>query len=295
MKLTSMIGAASLSALAAAMAVAAIPTAAFARGDHGGGWQNHGESRSDTGASRPAARTDAHAQRAEGRPAPQGNGWSRQSEAAHTAPQAFAPPQSRFTARDVHPSRDPGEVSGNRTVEYARGTPNANRTYGDPNRNRTYADGNRDRSYGATEVARTTERYNGSHDNHNGHYDGNRHDDGNHHDGGNYHNGDHHTAWNNNWRNDRRYDWHGYRNSHRNVYHLGRYYAPYRSWSYRPLSIGFYLDSLFYSDRYWIDDPYQYRLPEAYGPYRWVRYYDDALLVDIYTGEVVDVIHDFFW
>ena len=23
--------------------------------------------------------------------------------------------------------------------------------------------------------------------------------------------------------------------------------------------------------------------------------YNDALLVDIYTGEVVDVIHDFFW
>ena len=31
------------------------------------------------------------------------------------------------------------------------------------------------------------------------------------------------------------------------------------------------------------------------GPYRWVRYYDDALLVDIYSGEVVDVIYDFFW
>ena len=31
------------------------------------------------------------------------------------------------------------------------------------------------------------------------------------------------------------------------------------------------------------------------GPYRWVRYYDDVLLVDIYSGEVVDVIHDFFW
>ena len=79
------------------------------------------------------------------------------------------------------------------------------------------------------------------------------------------------------------------------MYHLGHYYSPYRSWSYRPLSIGFSLQPLFYSSRYWIDDPWQYRLPEAYGPYRWVRYYDDALLVDIYSGEVVDVIHDFFW
>lgn len=52
---------------------------------------------------------------------------------------------------------------------------------------------------------------------------------------------------------------------------------------------------MFYSSRYWIDDPWQYRLPDVYGPYRWVRYYDDALLVDVYSGEVVDVIHDFFW
>ncbi len=34
--------------------------------------------------------------------------------------------------------------------------------------------------------------------------------------------------------------------------------------------------------------------PAEYGT-RWVRYYDDVLLVDTYTGEVIDVIHDFFW
>jgi hypothetical protein len=104
-----------------------------------------------------------------------------------------------------------------------------------------------------------------------------------------------HRRWDNRWRNDRRYDWHGYRNSHRDIYRIGFYSSPYRNYSYRRLSIGFFLDSLFYSNRYWIDDPWQYRLPEVYGPYRWVRYYDDALLVDIYTGEVVDVIHGIFW
>ena len=36
-------------------------------------------------------------------------------------------------------------------------------------------------------------------------------------------------------------------------------------------------------------------LPEVWGPYRWVRYYDDVMLVDIYTGQVVDVIYNFFW
>jgi hypothetical protein len=97
------------------------------------------------------------------------------------------------------------------------------------------------------------------------------------------------------WRNDRRYDWYRYRSLNRSIFSLGRYYAPYRDYRYSRLSIGFRLGSPFYSSRYWINDPWHYRLPPAYGPYRWIRYYDDALLVDIHTGEVVDVIHDFFW
>ena len=102
--------------------------------------------------------------------------------------------------------------------------------------------------------------------------------------------------WNrHDWRRDHRYDWRRYRESHRSIYRIGRYYSPYRDYSYRRLSIGFWLGPLFYSSRYWIDDPWYYRLPPVYGPYRWVRYYDDALLVNIYTGEVVDVIYDFFW
>ena len=79
------------------------------------------------------------------------------------------------------------------------------------------------------------------------------------------------------------------------VFHIGTYYSPYRNYRYHRLNIGFFLDSLFFGSRYWIDDPWRYRLPEVYGPYRWVRYYDDVLLVDIYSGEVVDVIYDFFW
>jgi hypothetical protein len=110
----------------------------------------------------------------------------------------------------------------------------------------------------------------------------------------NYNNGSW-QRWDRNWRHDRRYDWFSYRNSYSDYYRLDYYYSPYRSYNYRRLSIGFFLDSLFYSERYWLDDPRSYRLPEVYGPYRWVRYYDDVLLVNIYTGEVVDVIHDFFW
>jgi hypothetical protein len=101
--------------------------------------------------------------------------------------------------------------------------------------------------------------------------------------------------WDNRWRADRRYDWNSFRRGNRFVYRPGPYYAPFRSHSYSRLSIGFYLDSLFFQPRFFISDPYAYRLPPAYGPYQWVRYYDDVVLVDIYTGEVVDVIHDFFW
>jgi hypothetical protein len=103
------------------------------------------------------------------------------------------------------------------------------------------------------------------------------------------------TSWSRNWRNDNRYDWQRYRYSNRNLFRSGGYYAPYRGYSYNRLNIGFILDSLFYSNRYWLNDPFQYRLPAAPYGTQWVRYYDDVVLVDVYTGEVLDVIYDFFW
>ena len=100
--------------------------------------------------------------------------------------------------------------------------------------------------------------------------------------------------WSNHWRGDRNYDWRNYRDRNRSVFRLGNYYDPYGS-RYRRFSIGFSLFPSYYQSNYWLNDPWMYRLPPAYGPYRWVRYYDDALLVNIYTGQVVDVEHDFFW
>ncbi|MBU1756195.1 MAG: RcnB family protein [Alphaproteobacteria bacterium] len=97
------------------------------------------------------------------------------------------------------------------------------------------------------------------------------------------------------WRRNQRYNWQGWRASNRSLYRPGRYYSPYRNHSYSRLIIGINLGSVFFGSRYQIQDPWRYRLPEVYGPYRWVRYYDDVLLVDIYSGEVVDVIYDFFW
>jgi len=102
--------------------------------------------------------------------------------------------------------------------------------------------------------------------------------------------------WDNGWRQDRRYDWNSYRSRNGNQFRMGRYYAP-RGWDYgyRRFSVGITLSSLLYANNYWLNDPYAYRLPPAYGTLRWVRYYDDATLVDVRDGYVVDVIHGFFW
>jgi hypothetical protein len=102
--------------------------------------------------------------------------------------------------------------------------------------------------------------------------------------------------WNRGWRNDRRYDWNGHRNRYRHFYSVPRYSNPYGyGYGYRRFSVGIYLDSLFYSNRYWVNDPFYYRLPTAPYGARWVRYYNDVLLVDVDSGYVIDVIHNFFW
>ena len=103
------------------------------------------------------------------------------------------------------------------------------------------------------------------------------------------------TNWNRNWRNDNRYDWQRYRYSNRSLFNIGPYYSPYRGYGYNRFSIGVFLDPFFYDQRYWIGDPWQYRLPPAEPGTEWVRYYNDVLLVDVYTGEVLDTIYDFFW
>ena len=102
------------------------------------------------------------------------------------------------------------------------------------------------------------------------------------------------SNWNRDWRGDDRYDWRDWRQSHRTIFHIGIYYDPF-GWGYRPYEIGWRLWPNYYSQQYWINDPWMYRLPYAPPGLVWVRYWNDALLVDPYSGEVVDVIHDFFW
>ena len=100
--------------------------------------------------------------------------------------------------------------------------------------------------------------------------------------------------WRGDWRSDHRYDWRSHRRRHRSLFHFGFYYDPF-GWSYRPYSIGWRLWPGYYRSSYWLQDPWAYRLPYAPPGYRWIRYYDDALLVDTWDGTVIDVIRDFFW
>lgn len=211
-------------------------------------------------------------------------------------------------ARDIHRDgqRSHGDVTTrHRTVE--RDTPR----YSDPDRNRTYSGRDRDNRSDTWRRDRDGDRrWSGHGDNWRSRSNDRDRDDWRSRDrdhnwrdrdrnwsrDGYRNSRDHnHRRWSNDWRRDRRYDWYTYRNQYGSIYRPGRYYSPYRHHHYNRLSIGIFLDSGFYGRNYWISNPSYYRLPPAYGPYRWVRYYDDVLLVDMYSGEVVDVIYDFFW
>jgi len=95
---------------------------------------------------------------------------------------------------------------------------------------------------------------------------------------------------------DNRYDRRDYRDNRYDRHRTRvRYVAPYRSWSYRPVSIGFRLSPAFYSSRYYINDYGYYHLRTPRPWERWIRYGDDLLLVNLRTGLVIDVIHYRYW
>lgn len=100
--------------------------------------------------------------------------------------------------------------------------------------------------------------------------------------------------WRRDWRRDHRYDWRRWRDRNRSSFRLGFYFDPF-GWNYQRYNVGWRLWPSYYSNRYWLNDPWTYRLPQAPWPYRWVRYHNDALLVNTMTGEVADVIYDMFW
>ncbi|MBR2268976.1 RcnB family protein [Sphingobium sp.] len=89
-----------------------------------------------------------------------------------------------------------------------------------------------------------------------------------------------------------REDWQDYRRSHRDVYRAGNWNAPFR---YSRWNAGAQLRPAYYSSRYYIADPYRYRLPRPAANQRWVRHYNDVMLVNVRTGRVMTVHRGFFW
>ena len=96
------------------------------------------------------------------------------------------------------------------------------------------------------------------------------------------------------WRPDhwRRDDWRRWHDANRPLYARGNWRAPFR---YQPFRPGVRIAPAYYGTRYVIADPWRYRLPAAPRTARWVRHYDDALLVDYRRGIVLDVIRGFYW
>lgn len=87
-------------------------------------------------------------------------------------------------------------------------------------------------------------------------------------------------------------DWRGWRDRNRSLYARGNWRAPFRYQTFRP---GVRIGAPYYSSRYYIADPWRYRLPPVRGYQRWVRHYNDVVLVDTRRGYVVDVIRNFYW
>ncbi|MGE4307002.1 MAG: RcnB family protein [Novosphingobium sp.] len=266
-----------IAALAAGLALVALPSVASAEQRDGDRWQRQSENRSERGTrndrwgQRQQAAAQAQSQTRQ-QPAPPPQSREQRQVQAQQAPQArtWVRQDGRDGQRNNRRDNSDGAILQQR-VDTQRTEAQRNSRYTDPRRNGSYVrDGDRRQDWNDRE--RNT-RYAQDRN-----WDRKRS-----------------TNWNHDWRRDNRYNWSNWRQTHRNTFRLGRYSPPYRNYSYRPLRIGFYLDSMFFGSSYWISDPWQYRLPPAYGPYRWVRYYDDALLVDIYSGEVVDVLRDFFW
>jgi Ni/Co efflux regulator RcnB len=77
-------------------------------------------------------------------------------------------------------------------------------------------------------------------------------------------------------------------------FHAPAYQRP-SGWSYRRWTFGDILPSLYWSQRYWLSDYDSYDLPPPPPGTTWVRYGDDALLIDRYSGEIVTVEYGVFY
>lgn len=76
-------------------------------------------------------------------------------------------------------------------------------------------------------------------------------------------------------------------------YHIAQYHRPH-GWYEHRWGYGEILPALFWTQNYWLGDYYDYGLPDPPPGFVWVRYGDDALLVDENSGEVLQVEYSLF-
>jgi Ni/Co efflux regulator RcnB len=87
------------------------------------------------------------------------------------------------------------------------------------------------------------------------------------------------------------------------VFYHGRSFSSFRAapfyypggWGYRRWGVGQFLPGLFLNQTYFIGNWGGYGLAPPPPGLQWVRYGPDALLVNVYTGQVVDTVYGVFW
>jgi Ni/Co efflux regulator RcnB len=77
-------------------------------------------------------------------------------------------------------------------------------------------------------------------------------------------------------------------------FHAGPYRAP-PGWHYRRFVFGERLPGIYFAPAFWITDFLAFDLFPPPDGYVWVRYGPDALLIDRYTGEVIQVDYGVFY
>jgi Ni/Co efflux regulator RcnB len=78
-------------------------------------------------------------------------------------------------------------------------------------------------------------------------------------------------------------------------FHFARAYVRPPGWYAHRWVYGERLPRNFFVSDFWITDFGVYGLMAPWDGYEWVRYGDDALLIDVETGEVIRVEYDIFY
>ncbi len=89
-----------------------------------------------------------------------------------------------------------------------------------------------------------------------------------------------------------REDWQDYRRDNRKAFKGSRFNAPFR---YRTFNNGARISSSYYGPRYYVNNYSTYHLRAPRVNQRYVRHYNDLLLVNVRSGTVVRAYRNFYW